>query len=210
MWNSGIILGGFRGILYFDGLLCLQGSGWQARIAIDSNKGKVCAERWIRHAKLWSSKHDPCNWEPWVWRRCSHSWSWLSASHVETGLLRRPEYCAQSTEWNFTDDVLVLLYRVKAQKGCCEIGVYDALAIPPRSCRMIVVEVDPRELANGEKTDLRVGAVEGLSTFADISGLVMVRGVVAVYYDNVPVNLINVHDTEITLHQGKTWEIFNS
>ena len=75
---------------------------------------------------------------------------------------------------------------------------------------MIVVEEDPRELANGEKTDLRVGAVEGLSTFADISGLVMVRGVVAVYYDNVPVNLINVHDTEITLHQGKTWEIFNS
>ena len=29
MWNSGIIPGGFRGILYFDGLFCLQGSGWK-------------------------------------------------------------------------------------------------------------------------------------------------------------------------------------
>ena len=49
-----------------------------------------------------------------------------------------------------------------------------------------------------------MGAVEGLSTLADISGLVMDRGVVAVHDDKVPVNLINVHDAEITLHKGKT------
>ena len=102
------------------------------------------------------------------------------------------------------DDVPVLLYRERAQKGCCEIRVHETLTIPPRSCRVVDVEVDLRELANGEKTDLRVGAVEGLSTLADISGLVMDRGVVAVYDDKVPVNLINVHDAEITLHKGKT------
>ena len=102
------------------------------------------------------------------------------------------------------DDVPVLLYRERAQKGCCEIRVHETLTIPPRSCRVVDVEVDLRELANGEKTDIRVGAVEGLSTLADISGLIMDRGVVAVYNDKVPVNLINVHDAEITLHKGKT------
>ena len=69
---------------------------------------------------------------------------------------------------------------------------------------MVDVEVDLQELANGEKTDLRVGAIEGLSTIADISGLVMGFGVVAVYEDKVPVNLINVHEAEITLYKGKT------
>ena len=66
------------------------------------------------------------------------------------------------------------------------------------------MEVDLREFANSKKTDLRVGAVEGLSTLADISGLIMDRGVVAVYDDKVPVNLINMHDAEITIHKGKT------
>ena len=62
------------------------------------------------------------------------------------------------------DDVLVLLYRERAQKGCCEIRVHDTLTIPPSSCKVVDVEVDLRELTNGEKIDLRVGAVEGLST----------------------------------------------
>ena len=40
------------------------------------------------------------------------------------------------------DDVPVLLYRERAQKGCCEIRVHETLTIPPRSCTMVHVEVD--------------------------------------------------------------------
>ena len=100
-------------------------------------------------------------------------------------------------------DVPVMLYRENAQRVCCEIWVHETLDIPPTSCKVVDVEIDLTELANGEKTNLMVGAVEGLSTLADISGLVMDHGVVAVHYDKVLVNLSNVHDTEITLHKGK-------
>ena len=74
----------------------------------------------------------------------------------------------------------------------------------PRSCRVVDVEVDLRELASGGKTAPRVGAVEGLFTLTDISGLVMDNGVVAVHDDKAPVSLTNVHDAEITPDKGET------
>ena len=97
-----------------------------------------------------------------------------------------------------------------AQKGCCEISIHETLTIPPRSCRVVDVEV---ELASGEKTDLRVGAVEGLSTLAGMWELVTDCGAVVVHDDKVPVNLINVHDAEITPHKGKilgNFQLINS
>ena len=101
------------------------------------------------------------------------------------------------------DNEPVMLYREQAQPGCDEIRIEETLSIPPTSCRVVEVGIDLGTLANG-MTDLGIGAVEGLSTLADISGIVRDRGVVSIHNGKVPVNLINVHDSEITLHKGKT------
>ena len=99
------------------------------------------------------------------------------------------------------DNEPMMLYREQAQPGCNEIRIYETLSIPPRSCRVVEVGIDLGTLANG-MADLGIGAVEGLSTLADIWGIVMDRGVVSVHNGKVPENLINVQDSEITLHKG--------
>ena len=65
------------------------------------------------------------------------------------------------------------------------------------------VNVDQEMLASN-KTAQRIGVVEGLSGLADISGVVMDRGLVVIEDGRVPVNLINVHNHSIVLHKGKT------
>ena len=64
------------------------------------------------------------------------------------------------------------------------------------------VNVDQEKLASN-KTAQRIGAVEGLPGLADISGVVMDRGLVVIGDGRVPVNLINAHNY-IILHKGKT------
>ena len=59
-----------------------------------------------------------------------------------------------------------------------------------------------QEMLDSNKTAQRIGAVEGLPGLADISGVVMDRGLVE--DGRVPVNLINVHNHSIVLHKGKT------
>ena len=81
------------------------------------------------------------------------------------------------------DNEPVILYRTQAQPGC-KIRIEETLSIPPRSCRVVEVGIDLGTLANG-MTDLGIGAVEGLSTLADISGIVGgwgVGGRVVLYY----------------------------
>ena len=87
------------------------------------------------------------------------------------------------------DNEPVMLYREQAQPGCNEIRIEETLCIPPRSCRVVEVGVDLGTLANG-MTDLGIGAMEGLSTLADISGIVMDRGVVSVHKGKVRVSLM--------------------
>ena len=101
------------------------------------------------------------------------------------------------------DNEPVMLYSEQAQPGCNEILIDETLSIPPGSYRVVEVGVDLGTLANG-MTHLGVGAVGGLSTLADIFGIVMDRGVVSVHNGKVPVNLINLHNSEIAMHRGKT------
>ena len=65
------------------------------------------------------------------------------------------------------------------------------------------VNVNQEKLASN-KTAQWIGTVDGLPGLADISGVVMDRGVAVIEDRRVPVNLINVHDYSIVLHKGKT------
>ena len=79
------------------------------------------------------------------------------------------------------------------------------MSIPPRSCRVVEVNVDQEMLASN-KTAQRIGAVEGLPGLADINGVDMRagdRGLVVIENGRVPVNLINVHNHSIVLHKVK-------
>ena len=100
-------------------------------------------------------------------------------------------------------DHTITLHKENATQGCCRISLRETLSIPPRSCRVVEVNVDQEKLASN-KTAQRIGAVEGLPGLADISGVVMDRGLVVIEDGRVPVNLINVHNHSIVLHKGKT------
>ena len=64
------------------------------------------------------------------------------------------------------------------------------------------VNVDKRKLASNIAQ--KVGAVEGLPGWANISGVVLDRGLVVIQEGRVSVNLINVHNHSIVLYKGKT------
>ena len=98
----------------------------------------------------------------------------------------------------------VLLHRENAKKGCCRISVGHTLSIPPRSCRVVAMEVDIGVRPVDRKVARGICAVECLPTLAEATGLVMDPGLVRVQDGKVPVNLINVHDEPIHLHKGKT------
>ena len=72
------------------------------------------------------------------------------------------------------------------------------MAIPPKSCRVLEVNVDQGKLARD--TSQRMGAVEVLPGLADISEVVMDRVLVVIQEGRVPVDLINVYNPSIVLH----------
>ena len=186
--------------LWTDWLLCLQGPSNQTVLSVDPCRGEVFSSRWVCYDHLWSVK---------VTLNIGGQEYDLEVVVADLGcqsaILGLDFLEEQSTVLKvqggtlLIDNEPVMLYREQAQPGCNEIQIEETLSIPPRSWRVVEVGIDLGTLANG-MTDLGIGAEESLSTLADISGIMMDRGVVSVHNGKVPVNLINVHDSEITLH----------
>ena len=103
----------------------------------------------------------------------------------------------------YVGEQTVPLHRENSKKGCCRISASETFVVPPRSSRVVSVEVDP---GNGAhlKTMNKIFTVEGLDSLTGSTGLVLDSGIVTLCHREVPVNLINVHDEPIVVHQGKT------
>ena len=104
----------------------------------------------------------------------------------------------------------VVLHRENAEKGCYRISLGNTLTIPARSCKVVEVEVDiGKSASSGEAPRVcleaaRVCLVECLPTLADMNGIVMGSQLVELTQDKVLINLINVHDTPVSMNKGKT------
>ena len=97
----------------------------------------------------------------------------------------------------------VVLHRENAEKGYCRISLGNTLIIPARSCKVVEVEVDiEKSVDSGEAP--RVCLVECLPTLADTNGIVIGSQLVELNQDKVLINLINVHDTPVSMNKGKT------
>ena len=97
----------------------------------------------------------------------------------------------------------VLLHREKGRQRCNRVSLTETLTIPPRSMKVVEVEVGREVLASHDEVP-DVGVVEGLASLVELTGLMAVGGVVSVKEGKVPVNLLNVHDDAIDLKEGVT------
>ena len=88
-----------------------------------------------------------------------------------------------------------------AEKGCYRISLGNTLTIPARSCKVVEVDIG-KSASSGEAP--RVCLVECLPTLAEMYGIVMGSQLVELTQDKVPINLINVHDTPVSMNKGKT------
>ena len=104
----------------------------------------------------------------------------------------------------------VVLHRENAEKGCYRISLGNTLTIPARSCKVVEVEVDIGKSASSSEAPRvcleapRVCLVECLPTLVDTNGIVMGSQLVELNQDKVLINLINVHDTPVSMNKGKT------
>ena len=104
----------------------------------------------------------------------------------------------------------VVLHRENAEKGCYRISLGNTLTIPARSCKVVEVEVDIGKSASSSEASRvcleapRVCLVECLPTLANINGIVMGSQLVELTQDKVLINLINAHDTLVSMNKCKT------
>ena len=99
------------------------------------------------------------------------------------------------------------MHREEANHGCCRIRMGESFSVPARSVVVIWGRIDRKSLAK-VKTVPNLGAVDGLSSLAEATGLVMGRGLAKCENGRLPINLVNVHDKPIRLEKGRTLGLF--